>query len=99
MPLPQPLRLLQQCVDDSSDVGEAPSWGPLLFQDVVGLAQGLLGGGAQMKSPCIFSSGLPSPWQRAGERHPKGAWSKKADRMALKNVGEVRGTLDMVWDK
>lgn len=42
--LPQPLRLFQQCVDDSSDVREAPSWSPLLFQDVMGLAQGLLGG-------------------------------------------------------
>lgn len=47
MPLPQPLRLFQQCMDDSSDVREAPSWGPLLFQDVVGLTQGFLGGGGE----------------------------------------------------
>lgn len=42
-PLPPPLRPFQQCVEDSSDVGETPSGGHLLFQDVVGLAQGLLG--------------------------------------------------------
>lgn len=54
MPLPQPLRLFQQCVDNSSDVGEAPSWGPLLFQDVVGLTQGFLGGegeGLRLSAP------------------------------------------------
>lgn len=39
------LRLFQKCVEDSSDVREAPSRGPLLVQDVVGLAQGLLGEG------------------------------------------------------
>lgn len=39
LPPPSPLRPVQQGVDDSSDVGEAPSRGPLLFQDVVGLAQ------------------------------------------------------------
>ena len=38
-------------MDDSSDVGEALSRGPLLFQDVVGLAQGLLGEGAWVKFP------------------------------------------------
>lgn len=48
-PQPLPLRLFQKCVKDSSDVREAPSRGPFLFQDVVGLAQGLLGGGAQVK--------------------------------------------------
>lgn len=34
---------------------ETPSRGPFLFQDVVGLAQGLLGGGAQVK----FSRRIP----------------------------------------
>lgn len=51
-PLPPPLRPFQQRVDHSGDVGEAPARGRLLLQDVVGLAQGLLGGGAQVKSPC-----------------------------------------------
>lgn len=50
-PQPLPLRLFQKCVKDSSDVREAPSRGPFLFQDVVGLAQGLLGGGAQVRFP------------------------------------------------
>lgn len=50
-PQPLPLRLFQKCVKDSSDVRETPSRGPFLFQDVVGLAQGLLGGGAQVKFP------------------------------------------------
>lgn len=63
----------QQCVDDSSDVREAPSWGPLLFQDVMGLAQGLLGGGARVKfpmSPC--SLGFPAlPGSRVGETPKK----------------------------
>lgn len=52
MPLPQPLRMFQQCVDDSSDVGEAPSWGPLLFQDVVGLTQEFTSYYMNLLPPC-----------------------------------------------
>jgi hypothetical protein len=48
-------------MDHSSDVGEAPSRAPLLVQDVVGLAQGLLGGGAQVKFPGAPSTRLPCP--------------------------------------
>lgn len=42
---------------------EAPSRDPLLFQDVVGLAQGLLGGGAQVK----FLPGIPQARLRGEE--------------------------------
>lgn len=42
---------------------EAPSRGPFLFQDVVGLAQGLLGGGAQVK----FSRRIPPARLRGWE--------------------------------
>lgn len=41
-------------MEDSSDVGKAPARGPLLFQDVVGLAQGLLGGGAALSLSLAF---------------------------------------------
>lgn len=91
MPLPQPLRLFQQCMDDSSDVREAPSWGPLLFQDVVGLTQGFLGGGgggAQVKCPFTPSPlGFPARHRGQNGRHSRGARSKGADRMALQSVG------------
>lgn len=49
-------------MEDSSDVREAPAGGPLLFQDVVGLAQGLLGGGAGLS----FSLAFPSKVKRGG---------------------------------
>lgn len=70
-PRPQPLRPFQQRMDDSSDVWEAPARGPLLFQDVVGLAQGLLGGGAQVKfplSPPPVSCRLGDTQRESGQR-------------------------------
>lgn len=68
-PRPQPLRPFQQCVDDSSDVGEAPSRSPLLLQDVVGLAQGLLEGGARLSSCHLLLSavGWKAPWRSLGK--------------------------------
>lgn len=53
-------------MDDSSDVGKTPSRGPLLFQDVVGLAQGLLGEGAQVKFPLSPSLNFPALGREQG---------------------------------
>lgn len=86
-------------MDDSSDVGEAPSRGPLLFQDVMGLAQGLLGGGAQVKfplSPCFLAS-LPFSEGRMGETLKKPGQTGLTGWPFEVEVAKVRGTLDTAW--
>lgn len=91
-PQPLPLRLFQKCVKDSSDVRETPSRGPFLFQDVVGLAQGLLGGGAQVKFPPRIPPARLRGWGLLENTAPpclgtNDTWKLPADNRRVVNTG------------